>query len=255
MSASAGMCSAPSSVATPVLSVMRRPMNPIARPAARAASATRWMRGIAVAKQETSTRPRARAKMSRNAGMTSSSHPVRPRCSTLVESDSSTSTPRSPHADSVSTSVLSGPVSALILKSPVASTTPAGVSMARARLSSTLCATRIGFTRNGPRVTGSPGESRRKSAVAPRSCIRRRAKPMVSRLPYTGARAASSAKASAPMWSSWPWVSRMPWSVPGRSARYWKSGTMESTPGSSAGGTAPRRRSGGGAPATPGRAR
>ena len=46
---------------------------------------------------------------------------------------------------------------ASILKSPLASTTPAGVSIARARLSRTLCATRIGCTRNGPISTGWPG--------------------------------------------------------------------------------------------------
>ena len=45
------------------------------------------------------------------------------------------------------------------MKSPLASTTPAGVSIARARLSRTLCATRIGWTRKGPTSTGWPGVS------------------------------------------------------------------------------------------------
>ena len=58
--------------------------------ARRARSATRCMRGIEVAKHETRTRPRVRANTSSNAGTMSSSPPVRPRCSTFVLSESST---------------------------------------------------------------------------------------------------------------------------------------------------------------------
>ena len=163
---------------------MRRPRKAIGRPAAAASPATFWMRGTEVAKQETSTRPRVRASTSSKAGTTASSPGVCPGCSTLVLSESSASTPRSPHSASASTSVRSsGFARASILKSPLASTTPAGVSIASARLSTTLCATRIGCTRNGPISTGSPGRSVRSSARTPRSWSRRRAKPSVRRLP------------------------------------------------------------------------
>jgi hypothetical protein len=74
-----------------------------------------------------------------------------------------------------SASVRAGGARGSILKSPLASTTPAGVSIASARLSTTLCATRIGCTRKGPISTGSPGRSVRNSARTPRSCSRRRA--------------------------------------------------------------------------------
>ena len=139
---------------------------PTRRPRARAMSATRWMRGTDVAKQETSTRPGVRANTSSNAGSTSSSPPVRPRVSTFVLSESSASTPRSPQArERLEVGWPSGGAVRSILKSPVASTTPAGVSIARARLSVTLCATRIGCTRKGPISTGCPGESVRRSAA------------------------------------------------------------------------------------------
>ncbi len=69
-----------------------------------------------------------------------------------------------------------GGASASILKSPLASTTPAGVSIARARLSSTLWATRIGCTRKGPISTGSPGtrvrEVRRRRRAPAGACGR-----------------------------------------------------------------------------------
>ena len=182
--AESGRRSRPRSIAVVALSTMRRPRKPTSRPCSRARSATRWMRGIEVAKQETSTFPRVRARTSRNAGSTSSSPPVAPRCSTLVESESSASTPRSPHAARASRSVRSsGGASASILKSPLVSTTPAFVSMARARLSVTLWATRMGWRRKGPSSTGVPGTRVRSSALIPRSCSRRRAKPRVNRLP------------------------------------------------------------------------
>jgi len=137
--AEGGSRSAPSSSATSTLSTIRLPTKDTERPAAIARSATRWMRGIAVAKHETRTRPGVRAKTSRNAGTTSSSPPVRPRSSTFVLSASSARIPRSPQADSAARSVRSGSGAVgSILKSPLASTTPAGVSIARARLSRTL---------------------------------------------------------------------------------------------------------------------
>ncbi len=140
---------------------MRRPRNATGRPASAASRATVSMRGIEVAKQETSTRPRVRASVSSNAGTSVLSPGVEPASSTFVLSESRTSTPRSPHADSVSRSVRSaGSACGSSLKSPLASTTPAGVSIASARLSSTLCATRIGCTRKGPISTGSPGAER-----------------------------------------------------------------------------------------------
>ena len=109
------------------------------------------------------TRARGRAcarRPPRRRGRTSSSPPVRPRRSTFVLSESSASTPRSPQADSASRSVRSsGGAVGSILKSPLATTTPAGVSMARARLSSTLWATRMGWTRKGPSSTGCPGRA------------------------------------------------------------------------------------------------
>ena len=87
----------PRSSATSALSTMRRPRKATGRRARTARSATRWMRGIDVAKQETSTRPRVRARTSSNAGRTASSPPVSPGCSTFVLSESRASTPRSPH--------------------------------------------------------------------------------------------------------------------------------------------------------------
>ena len=62
-----------------------------------AASATRCMRGIEVAKHETSTRPRVRSMMLSKAGTTSSSPPVVPGRSTFVLSERRARTPRSPH--------------------------------------------------------------------------------------------------------------------------------------------------------------
>ena len=76
-------------------------------PPRRRAPATVWIRGTEVAKQETSTRPRVRASTSSKAGTTASSPGVCPGCSTLVLSESSASTPRSPHSASASTSVRS----------------------------------------------------------------------------------------------------------------------------------------------------
>jgi hypothetical protein len=91
------------------------------------------MRGIEVAKHDTMTRPGVRARISWNAGATTSSPAVAPGRSTFVLSESKTRTPRLPQAASASTSVRSsGGAEASILKSPLASTTPAGVSMARA---------------------------------------------------------------------------------------------------------------------------
>ena len=143
-------------MATVALSTIRRPRNPTSRPCSRARSATRWMRGMEVAKQETSTLPRVCARTSRKAGRTSSSPPVVPFCSTFVESESSTRTPRvAPRGERASRSVRSsGGACGSILKSPLVSTTPAGVSMATARLSVTLWATRIGWSRKGPTSTG-----------------------------------------------------------------------------------------------------
>ena len=231
------MRSAPRSSATSALSTMRRPRNATGRPCRSATSATRCMRGIDVAKQERKTRPRVRCMTSSNAGTSESSSGVKPACSTLVLSERRARTPRSPQAESASRSVRSSSgASGSILKSPLATTTPAGVSIASAKLSETLWATRIGWTRNGPSSTVSPGRIVRRSAWAPRSARRRRAKPSVSGLPYTGAGAAVSAYDSAPMWSSWPWVSRIPRTRSRRAARYSKSGTMKSTPGMSAGG-------------------
>ncbi len=130
---------------------MRRPTKATARPWRAARVATRWMRGSEVAKHETSTRPRVRAKTCSKAGSTSSSLPLGPTASTLVLSASSSSTPRRPQAASPSRSVCSpGGAWRSILKSPECSTTPAGVSMARARLSGTLWATRRACTRKGP---------------------------------------------------------------------------------------------------------
>ena len=179
-----GMRSRPRSRATSVLSIIRRPRKPIRRPALIARSATRWIRGIDVAKQETKTRPRVRPKTSRKAGSTSSSPPVRPRCSTFVLSERRARTPRSPQAARAARSVRSSSDADLsILKSPLARTTPAGVSMASARLSTTLWATWMGWTRNGPTSAATPGTSVRRSAATPRSRSRWRTKPRVRALP------------------------------------------------------------------------
>ena len=181
---SSGSRSRPRSRATSALSTMRRPRKETGRRARTARSATRCMRGIDVAKQETRTRPRVRASTSSKAGTTSSSPPVVPGCSTPVLSESRARTPRSPQWARDSRSVRSaGVAAASILKSPLAITVPAGVSMARARLSRTLWATWIGWTRKGPISSSRPGVSSRRSAVTPRSWRRLRAKPRVSGLP------------------------------------------------------------------------
>ena len=171
---------------------------------------------------------------------------VRPGCSTLVLSERRARTPRSPHADErLEVGALVGRGLGVDLEVAARDARPRPASRWRGRGCRGRCARR---------GSGARGRGRSRPAGPGRACAgpRRRRAPGAAcgrsrgsaRLPYTGAGAACRAKERAPMWSSWPWVSRMPRRRPGRSARYSKSGTIESTPGiSAAGNSMPASRS------------
>ncbi len=102
------------------------------------------MRWMCEAKVATMMRPWARSKRSASAAPTSVSEGVWPGRSTLVESEQSTSTPRSP--SSVERAVvrrLAVERRGSSLKSPVWTMVPTGVSMARPIPSTMECVTRM----------------------------------------------------------------------------------------------------------------
>ncbi len=104
--------------------------------------------------------PVALVKISSNASTTSSSEPVKPRRSMFVLSANSASTPAPPSSAKRCTSKCWPSIGVWsILKSPVWTTTPAGVWMASATQSGMLCVTRMNSISNGPTVTRSRGRT------------------------------------------------------------------------------------------------
>ena len=128
--------------------------------AARATSAARWMRGMEVAKQETRTRPRVRAKISSKAGIRSSSPPVRPRTSTLVLSERRASTPRSPQrGEGLHVGALVGGASRADLEVAAREHHARRGLDGEGQAVERRCARRgSGCTRKGPSVDGLPGD-------------------------------------------------------------------------------------------------
>ena len=177
--------SSPRSIATSALSTMRRPTKATGRPWRTARSATRCMRGIDVAKQETSDAAAACAQDLLEGGHERVLSPVKPGCSTFVLSESRARTPRSPQArERVDVGPLLGRGAGVDLE------VAAREDDARRRLD-----------REGEAVEDAVGDadrmhaegadldragrgrSVRRSAATPRSCRRLRAKPSVRRLP------------------------------------------------------------------------
>ena len=133
--------------------------------AARRAPRGRPRAGCAGSRWRSRRRARGRAcapSTSSNAGSTSSSPAVAPRLLDVrAVGEQRQHAAVAPGRERLEVgALLRSAAAASILKSPLASTTPAGVSMARARLSSTLWATRIGWTRNGPDLLGAPRRER-----------------------------------------------------------------------------------------------
>src|SRR5271163_1299989 len=94
-----------------------------------------------------------REKISSNRGRTAHSLGVYPARSTLVESWNRANTPRLPYsAKPCRSNALPSGGERSILKSPVCTITPTGVSIARATQSTRLWVTRIGSMVNGPMV-------------------------------------------------------------------------------------------------------
>ena len=198
-------------MAISALSIMRRPTNVTRRPAWMARSATRCIRGIEVAKQETRTRPGVAFEdclEGGDDGFLALGEPLAARrwcCRTAERGHRG-----APRGEALHVRAFVGRRRGVDLEVAAHHTTPAGVSIARAR--------RRG--RCGPRGSGGRGTVRSRRACRARGggCRRGRraptrrvgAKPRVSGVPKTGAGAASRAQPSAPMWSSCPWVRTMP---------------------------------------------
>ena len=124
-----------------------------------------------LAKQATTTSPRASRMMSYSTGPTSRSLPEEPRSSAFVESASSTWTPRSASAPIPWRSVTRPSIGVgSSLKSPVCSSTPLGRSTATATPSGIECVTRWKRIVNGPLVTCEPGVISCRSARSVTPC-------------------------------------------------------------------------------------
>ena len=140
------------------LASMLRPVTITLRPAARAMSTMAWIRPTLEAKSATMTRPGLCSTIRVSVAPICVSGEVDPSRSTLVESESSASTPRSPQRANFCTSVPRPPSARLILKSPVCTIRPSGVSMAMPTPSTTLCPTRMKSRVKSPSRRGSSAE-------------------------------------------------------------------------------------------------
>src|SRR5665647_3511216 len=135
----------------PMLRTMERPTKATLRPCWWAASRTCWMRCTWLAKLETMTRPGQVRNTVSMAGVSSRSEVVNPGTSALVESTRNRSTPSAATRANEPRSVRRpsrGNWS--ILKSPVCSTSPAGVRIATARPSGIEWLTAMNSQSNGP---------------------------------------------------------------------------------------------------------
>ena len=148
----------PHAFATLMMRSSERPATHKARPVSSATSPSVWSRAALEAKVVTSTRPRALATVSIRPVRTVLSEPDASALNTLVESQTSTSTPLSPIA--VSCSAEAGlPItgSASSFQSPVWKTRPAGVSISSAFASGIECDIGTNSKPNGPTLNPSPG--------------------------------------------------------------------------------------------------
>ena len=149
--------SMPTDLAAAVMRCIDRPARATRRPAASAARMTLSMRATFEAKQPTATRPLRPEINSARATFTSPSDPATPSWKTLVESQTMASTPSSPRRRMVSTSVRSPTTGSLsIFQSPVCSTVPSGVLMARPLGSAIEWVMVTISTWNGPRSIRPP---------------------------------------------------------------------------------------------------
>ncbi len=203
----------------PMLRTIERPTKATLRLYSCAASRTCWMRCTWLAKEATMMRLSAFAKTFRSAAEMSRSCGMKPGTSALVESTSRRSMPSSASLAKVGRSVRrpsSGSWS--ILKSPVATTMPAGVRTATARASGMEWLTAMNSQSKGPMRSRSPsltsstyGRIRCSASLA---SIRAR----VSLEPISGMSGFSRRRnGTAPMWSSCPWVRTMPSTLSRRS--------------------------------------
>ena len=141
----------------PMFRTIERPTKATLRRRSWAASSTCWMRWTWLAKLATMMRLSALAKVCRSTCEMSRSGGTKPGTSALVESARSRSMPSSPSRANVGRSVRrpsSGSWS--ILKSPVATTMPAGVRMATASASGMEWLTATNSQSNGPMRSRSP---------------------------------------------------------------------------------------------------
>ena len=152
--------SIPHSRATATTRSIARPRMQTCRPAARPASAAERSRATLEAKVVTTTLPFALAMSQASVLATSRSDGLSPSRRTLVESQTSASTPSSPSALKRASSV-GGPMIGVgsIFQSAVWTTSPAGVRIASAALSGIEWATAMNSTTNGPITTLSPGST------------------------------------------------------------------------------------------------
>ena len=192
-----------------MLRTIDRPISATLRPCRCAASMICWTRWTCEAKHATMIRFSAVRKISSMTGAISRSLVTNPGTSALVESDISRSTPSAPSRAKAPRSVRrpsSGSWS--ILKSPVWSTSPAGVRIATARASGIEWFTAMNSQSNGPNLRRSFSATSTLTAWRRCSLSLTSTSPSVSRDPTIGmSRRSRSRYGTAPMWSSCAWVS------------------------------------------------
>ncbi len=178
-------------------------------------------------------RPLAARKIPSSTGPISRSGATKPGTSALVESASSRSTPSEPSRANPGRSV-SRPSSGSwsILKSPVCSTTPAGVRIATASASGIEWLTAKNSHRNGPSTSVCPSWTVNVYGSMRRSASFASTRARVNWEPTSGMSGLwASRYGTAPMWSSCPCVSTIACTSASRSRIAEKSGRIRSTPG------------------------
>ena len=193
------------------------------------------MRATLEAKQATATLPRRPAIRGVRAARTSVSEPALPSTKTLVESQTMASTPSSPSLRIAASSV-GAPVigSGSIFQSPVCSTTPRGVRIARPFGSGIEWVRVSRSISNGPSRIVPPSGTSVRSALSrcPFSRSFSRSRKAVKGVANSGARfSRGNSQPTAPIWSSCAWVRTTPRRLSAISSRYCGSGRMISTPG------------------------
>ena len=226
--------SRPTDLAAAAIRCIERPTRQTPRPAASAARITLSMRATFEAKHATATLPVRPPIRPASASFTSASEPDSPSTKTLVESHTMARTPSSPSFWIAASSVTEPSTgSGSIFQSPVCSTVPSGVRIARPFGSGIECVSVISSTSNGPSwivpLSGTSVISASAHSSFSRSFSRRR--KAVNGVAYSGARSCGHSHATAPMWSSWAWVSTMPTMFLAYSRMNSGSGRMISTPG------------------------